>query len=98
MRRAFCFAAGFVLALCVLLTAVLVPALSTSRFERALVQTVNQQALGVSESDLSAFAEETMNYLKGQKPEWRPHIPYQGVPESFVMHMHEVRAWIAAAP
>ena len=98
MRRACCFAAGFVLALCVLLTAVLVPALSTPRFERALISTVNQQALGVSVSDLSAFAEETMRFLRGEQPLWQPVIPREGIPDAFVQHMHEVRAWVCAAP
>ena len=89
--------AGFLLALCVLLASVLVPASSTPRFEKALVQTVNQQALGISESDLSAFAEETMRYLKDEKPLWQPKVPFH-VADAFAVHMEEVKGWVSAAP
>ena len=67
MKKTACFLSGAVLALVLLLTAVLIPALSTQRFQAALVNTVDQQALGVSEGDLSAFAEETMRYLRSEK-------------------------------
>lgn len=98
MKKTACFLSGLMLVGCMLLCAVIIPALSTFRFEQALLTTVDQQALSVSEKDLSAFAEETMRYLKGQKPKWQPQIPRQGVPDHFIMHMEEVRGWVSAAP
>ena len=86
------------LATVMLISAVMIPALSVSRFENALVNTVDTQALGVSESDLSAFAQTTMRYLRGQIPEWNVQIPRTGVPDSFRLHMAEVRGWVSAAP
>jgi len=97
MKKTLCFLSGLLLAASVLLCAVLLPALSTSRFEKALLSTVDQQALGMSESDLSAFAEETMRYLKHQKMNWQPEVPFE-VPESFRAHMAEVKGWVTAAP
>ena len=97
MKKGLCFAAGFLMAISVLLCAVLLPALNTGRFEEALLSTVDQQALGMSESDLSAFAEETMRYLKGQKPAWEPDVPFH-VADAFVIHMEEVKGWVSAAP
>lgn len=96
-RKVACFAAGLMMAACVLVCAVLVPALSTARFENALLRTVNQQALGINDQTLSAFAEETMLYLRGQKPVWQPDVPFP-VPDSFRMHMAEVRFWVQCAP
>ena len=97
MKKGLCFAAGFLMAISVLLCAVLLPALNTARFEEALLSTVDQQALGMSESGLSAFAEETMRYLKGQKPAWEPDVPFH-VADAFVIHMEEVKGWVSAAP
>jgi len=98
MKKTACFLSGAVLAFVLLLTAVLIPALSTQRFQAALVNTVDQQALGVSEGDLSAFAEETMRYLRSEKDAWEPRIPHEGVSEAFRIHMAEVRGWVSAAP
>jgi len=98
MKKAACFFAGLLLAAALLVSAVLFPALSTARFENALINTVNAQALGASESDLSAFAETTMQYLRGQIPEWDVRLPHTGVPDAFRLHMAEVRGWVAAAP
>ena len=93
-----CFLAGLFLAASVLLCAVLIPALSTARFEKALRDTVPAEALGIAESDLSAFAEATMRYLRGELPRWDVRIPPQGVSEAFRQHMAEVRGWVSAAP
>ena len=98
MKRALCAVSGALLALAVLLLSVLMPAMSTTRFERALLTTVNTQALGISQSDLSAFAVETMGYLRGEKAAWEPQIPHSGVPEAFSMHMAEVKNAVSAAP
>ena len=97
MKKSLCFLSGLLLALSVLLCAVLLPALSESRFEKALLSTVDQQALGMSESDLSAFAEETMRYLKDEKSNWQPDVPFP-VADAFVVHMAEVKGWVSAAP
>ena len=97
MKKCLCFLSGFLLAAAMLICAVLLPALSTARFEKALLSTVDQQALGISESHLSAFAEETMQYLRGEKPAWEPDVPFP-VADSFRMHMAEVRIWVKTAP
>ena len=97
MKKTLCFLSGMILALSALLCAVILPALSADRFEQALLSTVDRQALGMSESSLSAFAEETMRYLRGQKPAWEPDVPFP-VAESFHVHMAEVRGWVSAAP
>lgn len=98
MKKGLCMLAGALMAAAVLLISVLAPALSVPRFEQALVKTVNMQALGISQSDLSAFAAETMGYLRGEKDAWQPHIPHTGVPEAFSIHMAEVKAAVQAAP
>ena len=98
MKRVLCAVSGAVMALAVLLASVLIPAMSTTRFERALLTTVNTQALGISQSDLSAFAVETMGYLRGEKAAWEPQIPHSGVPEAFSAHMAEVKNAVSAAP
>ena len=97
MKKSLCFLAGFLLALAVLIGAVMLPATSTRRFEKALLSTVDQQALGISESDLSAFAEETMRYLRNEQADWQPEVPFH-VADSFVVHMEEVKGWVSAAP
>ena len=97
MNKSLCFLSGLILALSVLLGAIILPALSVERFETALLSTVDGQALGMSESGLSAFAEETMRYLRGQKPAWEPDVPF-AIAEAFRVHMAEVRGWVSAAP
>ena len=97
MKKSLCFLSGFLLALAVLIWAVMLPAMSTQRFEKALLSTVDQQALGMSMSDLSAFAEETMRYLKDEKPLWQPKVPFH-VADAFTVHMEEVKGWVSAAP
>ena len=98
IKKGLCAASGALMAVSVLLISVLIPALSVSRFEQALVKTVNMQALGISQSDLSAFAVETMGYLRGERDSWQPHIPHEGVPEAFTQHMAEVRGAVEIAP
>ena len=97
MKKCLCFLSGLLLAALALLCAVLVIALSTTRFEQALLSTVDPQALGMSESTLSAFAEETMLYLRGAKPAWEPDVPFP-VADAFRVHMAEVKGWVSAAP
>ncbi len=92
MKRLFSFAAGFGLVVVLILASILVPALNPARFEQAVLNTVNPQAVGMSESDLTAFARETMAYLRGEKDAWQPQTPF-AIPESFVAHMAEVRGW-----
>ena len=93
MRKAFSFAAGFWMVVLLILLSILVPALNPARFEQAVLNTVNPQAVGMSESDLTAFARETMEYLRGEKDAWEPQTPF-AIPESFVAHMAEVRGWV----
>lgn len=97
MKKGLCFLSGMLLSAVVLICAVLLPAVSTARFEAALVSTVNQRALGMSESDLSAFAEETIRYLRGQQDTWQPDVPFP-VADAFREHMADVRGWVSAAP
>jgi len=54
---------------------------------------VNSQAVGMSESALTAFARETMGYLRGERDVWEPQTPF-AIPESFADHMAEVRGWV----
>ena len=93
MKKLFSFAAGFWLVVVLILLSILVPALNPARFEKAVLNTVNPQAVGMSESDLTAFARETMGYLRGEKDAWQPQTPF-AIPESFVAHMAEVRGWV----
>ncbi len=95
MKRALSFFAGLMLALMAVLLSVCVPALQPKRFERAVLNTVNRQAVGMSESDLTAFARDTMSYLRGEKESWQPETPF-AIPESFTAHMAEVRGWVDA--
>lgn len=97
MRRAACFAAGLLLALAALLGAVALAATRTQTFERALLDTVDAPALGMTREDLSAFAQETMRYLRGERPDWAPVLPFD-VPDAFAAHMAEVRIWVRGAP
>ena len=95
MKRALSFAAGGLLAVCALVFSVLQPALQPQRFERAVLDTVNPQAVGMSESDLTAFARDTMAYVRGESEAWNPRLPF-AVPESFRAHMAEVRGAVKA--
>lgn len=98
LRKKLCFAAGALLALAVLACAVLIPASSPRRFEHALLETADRDALNATDEALCAFAEETMRYLRGQQEEWQPALPREGVSDAFRLHMAEVRAWACAAP
>jgi len=93
MKKLFSFAAGFLAVAVLILASILVPALNPARFEKAVLNTVNPQAVGMSESDLTAFARETMEYLRGEKDAWEPQTPF-AIPENFVAHMAEVRGWV----
>ena len=93
MKRALSFLAGLMLCGLAVLAGIAGPALQPARFERAVLSTVNPQAVGMSESDLTAFARETMGYLRGEKDAWQPQTPF-AIPESFVAHMAEVRGWV----
>ena len=95
MRRVFSFAAGLLGVMIVLLASIAIPALNPARFEKAVLNTVNRQAVGMSESDLTAFARDTMDYLRGDKDAWEPQTPF-AIPESFTAHMAEVRGWVDA--
>ena len=93
MRRTLSFAAGLLLALTAVLFSIAGPALQPARFERAVLANVNPQAVGMSESGLSAFAHHTIAYLRGQTETWQPQTPF-AIPESFTRHMAEVRNWV----
>ena len=93
MKKLFSFAAGFLAVVVLILVSILVPALNPARFEQAVLNTVNPQAVGMSESDLTAFARETMAYLRGEKAAWEPRTPF-AIPESFTTHMAEVKHWV----
>ena len=95
MRRVFSFAAGLLGVMIVILASIAIPALNPARFEKAVLNTVNRQAVGMSESDLTAFARDTMDYLRGEKDAWEPQTPF-AIPESFTAHMAEVRGWVDA--
>lgn len=96
MRRGLGAALGAAAVLALVLLSVLLPALNESRFERALLATVNREAVGMSESDLTAFARETIGYLRGQKHRWQPQTPFD-IPPGFQKHMADVRIWVRAA-
>lgn len=93
MKRALSFCSGLMLALMAVLLSVAGPALQPARFERAVLNTVNAQAVGMSESDLTAFARHTMAYLRGREAAWKPQTPFV-IPESFTTHMAEVKGWV----
>ena len=93
MRKAFSFAAGMLGVMIVILASIAIPALNPARFEKAVLNTVNRQAVGMSESDLTAFARDTMDYLRGETDVWQPQTPF-GIPQSFTDHMAEVRGWV----
>lgn len=93
MKRALSFLAGLMLALTAVLFSIAGPALQTARFEKAVRNTVNLQAVGMSESDLTAFARHTMAYLRGETDAWQPRTPF-AIPQSFTDHMAEVRHWV----
>ncbi|MCI5957533.1 MAG: DUF1461 domain-containing protein [Clostridiales bacterium] len=97
LRFGLCLGAAFVLSALAILGAVLGPATQTGLFERALLSTVNREAVQADEAQLRAFARETMAYLRGEKPAWEPSLSF-AVPEAFSEHMREVRGWVAAAP
>ena len=93
MKKLFSYAAGFWLVVVLILASILVPALNPARFEQAVLNTVNPQAVGMSESDLTAFARETMAYLRAEQDAWNPVTPFV-IPQSFADHMAEVRGWV----
>ena len=93
MKKLFSFAAGFLAVAVLILASILVPALNPARFEQAVLNTVNPQAVGMSESDLTAFARETMAYLRAEQDAWNPVTPF-AIPQSFADHMAEVRGWV----
>ena len=93
MKKLFSFAAGFWMVVVLILASILVPALNPARFEKAVLNTVNPQAVGMSESDLTAFARETMAYLRAEQDAWNPVTPF-AIPQSFADHMDEVRGWV----
>ena len=95
MKKALSFLAGLMLALTAVLLSITGPALQPARFEQAVLNTVNPEAVGMSESDLTAFARETMDYLRGRKQAWEPRTPF-AIPQSFADHMAEVRGWADA--
>ena len=97
MKKFFSFAAGFLAVILLIVAAVITPAMNPARFEKAVLNTVNREAVGMSESDLTAFARETMDFLRGKKDSWEPRTPFP-VPQSFADHMAEVRGWIKAFP
>ncbi len=99
-----CLLAGFLGTLLCLLGAVYSSAAREDLFERALLATVDKQAVGVDEASLRAFAEETVAFLMGRKDAWEPSISLYGmtadeaIPQSFRDHMRTVRGWAAVAP
>lgn len=93
MKRLFSFAAGVLAVVVLILASIITSALNPARFEQALLNTVPPEAVGMSESDLTAFASETMAYLRGEKDAWEPQTPF-AIPQSFVRHMAEVRGWV----
>lgn len=93
MRKVLSFAAGFLGVMVLILASIITPALNPARFEQAVLNNVNRQAVGMSESDLTAFARETMGYLRGERDSWEPQTPF-AIPQSFVDHMAEVRGWV----
>lgn len=97
MRRAVCFAAGVLMALAALLGAVTLAATRPAAFEQALLGTVDAPALGMTQEELRAFARETMRYLRGEKSDWLPALPF-AVANAFYAHMAEVRIWVKGAP
>ncbi|MCI6376662.1 MAG: DUF1461 domain-containing protein [Clostridiales bacterium] len=97
LRFGLCLAAAFVLAVLAILGAVLGPAMQAGLFERALLATVNREAVQADELQLRAFAQETMAYLRGEKQNWQPKLSI-AIPKAFDAHMREVRGWISGAP
>ncbi len=93
MKKAISFVSGLVLGLMAVLAGVSASALPTARFEQAVLNTVNPEAVRMSESDLAAFARDTMAYLRGETEAWEIDVPFE-VPEDFVLHMAEVKGWV----
>ena len=93
MKKGVSFAAGMLLGLLAVFWSIAVPALQSARFEQAVLNTVNREAVGMSESALTAFARETMDYLNGRTDEWSPETPFV-ITGAFVSHMAEVRLWV----
>ena len=93
MRKVFSVIAGILGVMIMILASIAIPALNPARFEKALLNTVNRQAVGMSESDLTAFARDTMDYLCGETDAWQPQTPF-AIPQSFTEHMAEVRGWV----
>ena len=95
MRKVFSFAAGMLGVMIMILASIAIPALNPARFENAVLNTVNPEAVGMSESDLTAFARDTLDYLRGETDFWQPQTPF-AIPRSFTEHMAEVRGWADA--
>ena len=92
MRKVVSFIAGMLGVMIMILASIAIPALNPARFEKAMLNTVNRQAVGMSESDLTAFARDTMEYLCGETDAWQPQTPF-AIPQSFTEHIAEVRGW-----
>ena len=90
MKKVLSFTAGLMLALLAVVFSVAVPAMNSARFEKAVLSTVNCEAVGMSESDLTAFARETMDYLNGRQDAWQPQTPF-AISADFTQHMADVR-------
>ncbi len=97
MRKLLSFSAGLVLMVLIALISIAGPATRTGLFVQALQATVNKERIQVTDDDLARFGEETMRYLRGEKPEWQPEIGVYIAPD-FVGHMAQVRSWVAAIP
>ncbi len=93
MKKSLSFAAGMLLGLLAVFWSIAVPALQSAHFEQAVLNNVDREAVGMSESALTAFARETMDYLNGRTDEWSPETPFV-ITNAFVKHMAEVRLWV----
>ena len=89
--------AGSLVVLLLITLAVITPVWSTAHFERAVLENVDRRAVGMTESGLTDFARETMDYLWGRTQDWQPDTPFV-IPQSFHEHMADVREVLKAIP
>lgn len=98
-----CFLASFLLVVMTAAASVYLNAVDRQLFETALLENVDYAVLGMDESSVRSFADETILFLTDAQDSWEPRITVAGfpasrfIPQDFRDHMVTVKGWVSAA-
>ena len=98
-----CFLASLILTLVASAASVYFNAVDRQLFTNALLNNVDYTALGMDESSMRSFADETIRFLTDEQDSWEPQIVVAGfpasrfIPQAFRDHMVTVKGWVSAA-